>query len=67
MRRFSDSFKIENNYFDYTVKPVFNDHPLDPKCVAVVDRWSLFRGRFMLERPKYELVVAVGRWSLPPV
>ncbi len=24
-----------------TVKPVYNDHP---KIVAVVDRWSLFRG-----------------------
>jgi hypothetical protein len=49
MRRFSDSFKIENNYFD-TVKPVFNAHPLGPKRVAIVDRWSLFRGRFMIER-----------------
>jgi hypothetical protein len=24
-----------------TVKPVFNDHPWDPKILAVVDRWSL--------------------------
>jgi hypothetical protein len=24
------------------VKPVYNDHPRDPKIVAVVDRWSLF-------------------------
>ena len=31
-----------------TVKPVYNDHPWDPKIVAVVDRWSLFRVRFML-------------------
>ncbi len=30
------------------VKPVYNDHPRDPNFVAVVDRWSLFRGRFML-------------------
>ncbi len=28
-----------------------NGHPRDPKFVAVVDRWSLFRGRFMLQRP----------------
>jgi len=25
------------------VKPVYNDHPRDPKIVAVVDNWSLFR------------------------
>ena len=31
-----------------TVKPVYNDHPRDPKVVTVVDRWSLFRGSFML-------------------
>ncbi len=24
-----------------TVKPVYKDHPRDPKFVAVVDRWSL--------------------------
>jgi len=23
---------------------VYNDHPRDPKIVAVVDRWSLLRG-----------------------
>jgi hypothetical protein len=26
------------------VKPVYDDHPGDPKIVAFVDRWSLFRG-----------------------
>ncbi len=32
-----------------TVKPVYNGHPRDPKIiVVVVDRWSLFRGNFML-------------------
>ena len=31
-----------------TVNPVYNDHPQDPKFVAVVDKWSLFSGRFML-------------------
>ena len=31
-----------------TVKPVYNDHPRDPKIVVVVDRWFLFRGCFML-------------------
>ena len=31
-----------------TVKPVHNDHPWDPKIVAVVDRWLLYGGRFMV-------------------
>ncbi len=26
----------------FTVTPVYNDHPRDPKIVEVVDRWSLF-------------------------
>ncbi len=30
-----------------TVKPVISDQPCDQKFVAVVDRWSLFRGNFM--------------------
>ncbi len=34
--------------FDTTVKPVYNDHPRDPKFMAVGDRWSLFRGSFIL-------------------
>ncbi len=31
-----------------TVKLVCNDHPRDPKFVAVVDKWSLFRGTSLL-------------------
>ncbi len=27
----------------YIVKPVYNDHPWDPKMVVVVDMWLLFR------------------------
>jgi hypothetical protein len=27
----------------YTVKPAYNGHPWDPKIVAVVHRWVLFR------------------------
>jgi hypothetical protein len=27
-----------------TVKPVYNGHPWDPKKVAVVKRWPLFKG-----------------------
>ncbi len=31
------------------------DHPWDPKFVAVVDRWALFRGRFKLQKLKMGL------------
>jgi hypothetical protein len=50
---------------------VCNDHPRIPKFVAVVDRWSFFRGRFMLCYKDLnwdtKIVVAVGRWSLAQV
>jgi len=55
-----------------TVKLVHNDHPWDPKFVAVVDRWSLLTGGRCSEvalcyenwnwDPK--IVVAVDKWSL---
>ncbi len=32
----------------HTVKPEYNDHPRNPKIVTVVDRWSLFRGSFVI-------------------
>ena len=35
-----------------TVKPVYIDHPGDPKIVAVVGRGSLFIGSFMLKKLK---------------
>ena len=38
---FKGGQKMENKF---TVNPVYNEHPRDPKIVAVVDRWSLFRG-----------------------
>ena len=58
-----------------TVKPVYNDHPQDPNFVAVVDRWSLFRGNFMLWQVKMEpldsghcwQLVVFWRWSLAQV
>jgi hypothetical protein len=34
----------ERKVWVFTVKPVYNNHPRDPKIVAVVDWWSLFRG-----------------------
>ena len=72
-------FMFENDFLkktyiriENTVKHVYNDHPWDPKFVAVVDRWSLFRGTFMLQKFKmgpqnggrYRQVVAIRRWSL---
>ena len=42
-QRSSHDHFFEKN--DTTVKPVFNDHPRDPKFVAVVGR---FRGSFVL-------------------
>ena len=58
-----------------TVIPGYNVHPRDPKIVAVVDRWSLFRGRFMLLKLKMgpqnsgccRQVAAIRRWSLAQV
>ncbi len=38
---------IENVKNNTTVRPLYNDHPRDLKFVAVVDRLSLFRDRFM--------------------
>ncbi len=32
----------------YTVKLAYRDRPRDPKFVAVVDMWSVIRGKFML-------------------
>ena len=49
-----------------TVKHVHNNHPRDSKFVAVVDRWSFFRGSFVGKwDPK--IVVVVGRWSYSEV
>ncbi len=48
-----------------TVKPVYNGHPQYPKFVAVVDRWSLFRGIWCVDlNCDSKMVVAVGGWSL---
>jgi hypothetical protein len=46
-----------------TVKPEYNDHPRDPKIVAVVDMWSLFRGGKL----DVKIVVIVDRRSLAKV
>jgi len=58
-----------------TVKPVYNDHSWDPKIVAVVDRWSLCRGSFMMwqvnlgpqNSGRCGQVGIIRRWSLTQV
>jgi len=49
-----------------TVIPRYNDHSREFKSGAVVDRWSLLRGSFMLRKKKLDtkMAVAVGNWSL---
>ncbi len=37
--------RIHVDGFQSTVKLVFNDHHWEPNIVAVVDKWSLFRGQ----------------------
>ena len=44
----SRSLFVNTLIYVNTVKPVYNDHPRDPKFVAIVDRWWLFRGSFIL-------------------
>jgi hypothetical protein len=60
-------FKVSIDY--YTVKPVYNDHPWDPNIVAVVDRWSLYRGHLCNKSPNWDLkmLVVIDRWSLAQV
>ncbi len=61
--------------YESTVKPVCNDHPCDLKLVAVVDRWSLFKGSSMLYKFKMgpqkhgrcRQVAAIQRCSLAQV
>jgi len=49
-----------------TVKPVYNDHPRDPKILVVVDKGSLFRSHLWSKNSIWDLkmVVVVDRWSL---
>jgi hypothetical protein len=46
-------------YFPNTVKTVYNDHPWDPKIVAIVDRWSLFRGSLYNKTSTWDLKIVV--------
>ncbi len=49
------SIRLNNQY---TVKFVYNEHPRGSKFVAVVDRWSLFRGSFKLQKIK----IGIQKW-----
>jgi len=48
-----------------TIKPVYNDHHWDPKIVAIVDRWLLFKGNLYSKSPIWDLkiVVVMNMWS----
>jgi len=52
----------------YSIEPVYNNHPWDPKIVAVVDRWSLVLGFSIKIAIKFGLagqrLAVVGWWSL---
>ncbi len=52
--------------YRFTVKSVCNDDPWNPKIVAFVDRWSLFKGILCYKTSKWDLkiVVVIDRWSL---
>ena len=67
-RGFDHSHPIYGTTFRI-VKPVYNDHPWDPKVVAVVDRWLLFRGHLSDKKLKRDptMMVFVGKWSLTQV
>jgi hypothetical protein len=49
-----------------TVKPVYNNHPWDPKIVAVVDRGLLFSCSLIYKNRNwaFEMVAFIGRWPL---
>ena len=62
-----DNSKINSHDFEFdcTVKLVYNDHLRDPKIVAVVVRWSLFRGHLHSKNSKWDpkMLVAGGCYS----
>ena len=70
-----DVIPFEAISFEVTVKPVYKDHSRDPKIVAVDDRWSLFRGSFIIKKlekgPQKSgrcwRMVTIRRWSLAQV
>ncbi len=63
---FNRSFFEKINLGGVTIRLVYNDHPWDPKIVAVFDRWSLFRGHLCNKSSKWDLkiVVVIDRRSL---
>ncbi len=49
-----------------TVKPVYNNRPWDPKIVAIVDKWPLFRDGlyYKIWNWAFKIMAFVGRWPL---
>ncbi len=50
----------------YTVKPIYYEHLLGPKKVAVVDKWLLFRGhqynKSLKWNAKMMTLITVRKW-----
>jgi hypothetical protein len=60
------SIMLQAVFKEIQAKPIYNDPPWDPKIVAVVYRWSLFKGHLCNKSYKWDnkIVVVVDRWSL---
>ncbi len=45
---------------------MYNGHPWDPKIEAVIDRWTLFKGRlyYTICNWAFKLVAFVAKWPL---
>ncbi len=62
--RFQHAFH-NNLFLKYIVKPVYNDHTLNPKLVAFIDRWSLYGGLLCTKSAKWDssTLIVIDRWS----
>jgi hypothetical protein len=60
-----------NEHLKYTVKPVYNGHPWDPKKVAVVQSWPVSTGFSIKIGIKSSLaglrLAVIQRWPLTQV
>jgi len=54
------------SYISTKVKLAQNDNTWGPQFWAIPDKWSLFRGSFVLNNWYWDfiIVVVVGKWSL---
>ena len=63
---FATTFSKVNNF---TVEPVYKDHPREHNTMVFVQRWSLITGSFMQKMSNwkkygcYRQGIAIPRWS----